>query len=109
MNSTSKCREVTLEEHLIEIASEWRKVNPSSVQGVVLIFVEEGLTCAYGWKNCLRDPQDEKPGVFAVDIDGIIYQAEGGNDYDGAQRWVRFDACDSYKHRLFSLHPSTQL
>ncbi|WP_413703358.1 hypothetical protein, partial [Raoultella ornithinolytica] len=45
---------------------------------------------AYGWKNVLRDPQHERPGAIAVDAEGNMFIAEGGNDYDGAKCWVVF-------------------
>ncbi|EOB1140056.1 hypothetical protein ACIQHW_004205 [Escherichia coli] len=45
---------------------------------------------AYGWKNVLRDPLHERPGAIAVDAEGNMFIAEGGNDYDGAKCWVVF-------------------
>ena len=69
------------------IAAGWRLSQPEHEKGVVLIW--EGQ--AYGWKNCLRDPQDERPGVYAVDDDGHIFKTEGGNDYDGAETWAAVD------------------
>ncbi len=42
----------------------------------------------YGWKNCLRDAGHEQPGAYAVDEDGHVFIAEGGNEYDGAKCWV---------------------
>lgn len=83
-----------LADKLKMIASQWRDVNPEYQCGVVLIWQAHCLISAYGWKDSLRDPQDEKPGAFAVDVDGCIFQAEGGNDYDGAKRWIQLDACD---------------
>ncbi|MEN1399025.1 antirestriction protein ArdR [Pseudomonas aeruginosa] len=52
--------------------------------GVVLIWGGE----PYGWKNTLRDPGHERPGVLAVDEDGQVYRAEGGDDWNGARAWV---------------------
>lgn len=67
------------------IAGAWRFQGGESYadNGFVLIYDGE----AYGWKEKLRDPIREKPGVIAVDVQGLIYQAQGGNDYDGAERW----------------------
>lgn len=69
-----------------EIAQAWRATQPEPRRssGVVLVF--EGKV--YGWKNELRDPQHDQPGAIAVDPDGRAWVAEGGNDYDGAERWV---------------------
>lgn len=67
------------------IAKNWRKQNPEHVNsGIVLIW--DGK--AFGWKNCLRDPQAERPETIAVDVDGNIFIAKGGNDYDGAKCWL---------------------
>ena len=69
----------------VAIAQNWRKQNTEhSNTGVVLIWEGE----VYGWKNCLRNAQDERPGAIAIDIAGNVYIAEGGNDYDGAKCWV---------------------
>jgi len=42
----------------------------------------------YGWKDSLRDPNHERPNAIAVDENGRVFRAEGGNDYDGAERWA---------------------
>lgn len=55
--------------------------------GVVL--VSEGEV--YGWKNELRDPARERPSVYAVDKAGLVFKAEGGDDYNGAKAWVAVD------------------
>ncbi|HHH0405314.1 TPA: antirestriction protein ArdR [Yersinia enterocolitica] len=68
----------------IKTANVWRKQNPEHADsGVVLIWNDE----VYGWKNSLRDPQDEQPGAIAVDIVGGVFVAEGGNCDDGANAW----------------------
>ncbi|EBW7114446.1 antirestriction protein ArdR [Salmonella enterica subsp. enterica serovar Telelkebir] len=66
------------------MAAAWREQNPEHEGGIVMI--QNGQ--AYGWKNSLRDPQHECPGSIAVDADGHLFIAEGGNDYDGAKCWV---------------------
>lgn len=43
---------------------------------------------SHGWKSTLREPEAECPGALAVDIDGHIFEALGGNDYDGTKCWV---------------------
>ncbi|BDO00329.1 hypothetical protein KAM621c_54330 (plasmid) [Citrobacter braakii] len=76
-------------EHMdhVGIAKVWRQRNQEHADsGVVLIWDGE----AYGWKNVLRDPQHERPGAIAVDAEGNMFIAEGGNDYDGAKCWVVF-------------------
>ncbi len=65
-------------------AEAWRESWPGHAGGVVLVWDGEG----YGWKNCLRDAGHERPGALAVDADGNVYRAEGGNDLDGASVWV---------------------
>ena len=53
--------------------------------GVVLVWAGQ----VYGWKNELRDPQHERPGALALDADGGILEAVGGNDQDGARAWEK--------------------
>lgn len=66
-----------------DIAKQYRFEN-EKFDGVVLIF--EGKV--YGWKNVLRDASHERPGALSVDPEGHIFEAQGGNDYDGASHWV---------------------
>lgn len=69
---------------LIEAAQAYRANQHTPPGGVVLLW--GGI--AYGWKNALRDPGDERPGALAVDVDGHVFEAQGGNDYHGAQIWA---------------------
>ena len=68
------------------IAQKWRNQpeNTHRKAGIVLIWQGE----VYAWKNSLRDAGCERPGAIAVDEQGHIFKAEGGNDYDGAKCWV---------------------
>lgn len=69
----------------VAIAERWREQNAEHASsGVVLIW--EGK--AYGWKNCLRNAEHERPNAIAVDMSGHVFIAQGGNDYDGAKCWV---------------------
>lgn len=52
--------------------------------GYVLIYAGR----AFGWKRALSAPETVCPGVVAVDVDGRVFEAKDGNDYDGARRWV---------------------
>lgn len=71
----------------VDIARVWRQHNQEYADsGVVLIFNGK----VYCWKNILRDPQHECPGVIAVDTEENVFIAEGGNEYDGAKCWVVF-------------------
>lgn len=65
-----------------QIAENFRQVH-GLTGGVVLIF--NGV--AYGWKNKLRDPQCEQPGAIAIDESGNHWLADGGDSYNGAERW----------------------
>lgn len=65
-------------------ARRYRDANPERQGGIVLVFQGK----VYGWKNCLRDAGHEQPGAYAVDEDGHVFIAEGGNEYDGAKCWV---------------------
>lgn len=74
-------------QELRAIASSWRAANQDRAGGIVMVC--EGKV--YGWKNELRDPQCERPGVFAVDLEGVVFKAVGGDDYNGAKAWVAVD------------------
>lgn len=39
-------------------------------------------------RDALRDVKDERPGTIAVDENGGIFIAEGGDDDMGAKCWV---------------------
>ena len=67
----------------VEVSQRYRSDYPGHAEGVVLVWQDE----AYGWKDRLRDPESERPGVYAVDAKGRVWEAVGGNDYDGAERW----------------------
>ena len=65
-------------------AAQWRARHEECRGGIVMIWEGD----AYAWKNEVRDPQCERPGVYAVDEEGKIYIAVGGDDHNGAERWV---------------------
>ncbi|RML68641.1 hypothetical protein ALP42_200096 [Pseudomonas savastanoi pv. nerii] len=74
-------------EALRSTAAKWRAGNQEHRDGVVLVWEGE----VYGWKNELRDPASERPGACAVDKAGLVFRAEGGDDYNGAEAWVAVD------------------
>lgn len=65
---------------LRKVASAWRATNTEYAGGIVLIWNGR----AFGWKDSLRDPHWECPNTLAVDEDGNVYRAEGGDEYYGA-------------------------
>lgn len=67
---------------MIKVAASFRRMNRLE-EGVVLFY--RGEVC--GWKNALRNPEQDRPNVLAVDIDGNIFVTSGGNDDKGAQAW----------------------
>lgn len=64
------------------IAAEWRIAH--RISGIVLI---QGGSVT-GWKTSLQDAYLERPGVYAVDDDGHVFVAAGGNRKSGAKCWV---------------------
>jgi len=66
------------------IAREWRQNNSEQTGGIVCIWERS----AYCWKNELRDPDHERPGVYAVLEDGQVFIAEGGDYSNGAKQWT---------------------
>ncbi|RMT37165.1 hypothetical protein ALP50_200060 [Pseudomonas syringae pv. spinaceae] len=87
LNSREKLPMEQLIEALRATATKWRASNQEHPAGVVLVWEGE----VYGWKNELRDPESERPGAYAVDMAGLVYMAEGGDDYNGAKAWVAVD------------------
>jgi len=69
---------------LRQIAQVWRKNNQEQSGGIVCIWERS----AYCWKNELRDPGHERPGVYAVLEDGQVFVAEGGDYSNGAKQWA---------------------
>ena len=63
--------------------------------GYVMLFKGE----AVGWKRCLDRPEGFEPGALAVDENGHVWEATGGNAYDGASRWSRV-RCESNVLRM---------
>lgn len=76
-----------------KIADEYR-AESGRIGGLVLI---DSAGNVYGWRDTLRDPQTEKPGSVAVDNDGVIYIASGGDSYHGANEWVQ-QAVEQQRH-----------
>ncbi len=68
----------------LALANKWRSENPARVSGVVLVWQGK----VYAWKDKLRDPSCERPGAIAVDYEGHMFLAEGGNDDSGASVWT---------------------
>ncbi|APQ05661.1 ArdR protein [Pseudomonas syringae pv. actinidiae] len=77
------------------IATKWRAGNQEHLGGVVLVWEGE----VYGWKDELRDPDSERPGAYAVDKAGLVFRAEGGDDYNGAKAWVAVDPDEQPNHQ----------
>lgn len=55
--------------------------------GVVILFNDEAI----GWMNTLRDPQNWQPGALAIDTQGNLWIATGGDSYSGAGQWQPLD------------------
>lgn len=69
-------------DELRAIAAEWRRTH--NLPGIVLI---QGDTVC-GWRSELFDAWTSKPGVHAVDQDGHVFVAAGGDRRRGAKGWV---------------------
>ena len=72
-----------IKDEIVKAAQIYRASQQLPPGGVVLLW--DGV--AYGWKNKLRDPGHERPGALAVDEDGNVFEAQGGDGYRGAQVW----------------------
>ena len=69
-----------------QIAVAWRATQPEPRRSSGVVLVWDGQV--YGWKDALREPQHERPGAVAVDVNGRVWIAEGGNDANGAKQWL---------------------
>jgi len=70
---------------IMQLIKEFKQQLPQCRGGVFVIYNNE----VEGWMCDLRDPYKYIPGCIAVDENGNQWVAQGGNDYDGAQKWVR--------------------
>lgn len=73
---------------LKKMAADWREnAGPGYDGGYVVVYGSE----VAGWvQDIERKPSSWLPGCIAVDLQGDTWRAEGGNDYDGADKWVKF-------------------
>lgn len=67
----------------IQLAKEYWAENPHVKGGVVVLYNAEPC----GWINQLRNPESWRPGCVAVDEHGNQWEAQGGTDQGGAERW----------------------
>jgi hypothetical protein len=72
-----------IDEELKQKIQEKREEN-AWFDGYILIFNNE----IYGWRNKLRNPETEQPGSIAIDPDGKLWQATGGDPDNGAEKWT---------------------
>ena len=68
------------------IAANWRAEQPESRANTGVVLIWQGVV--YGWKDKLRDAAHEQTGAVAVDVDGHVFVAEGGDADNGAKCWV---------------------
>lgn len=80
-----------------QIANDWREQQASQAtieesqkaeirrtSGIVMIWRDT----VSGWKQELRDASRVRPNTVAVSSEGSMFIARGGNDWDGARRWI---------------------
>mgnify|MGYP001544490264 CR=1 FL=1 len=67
-------------------AANWRNNQNDETASTGVVLLWEGKVI--GWKNELSDAHLERPLTVAVNIDGHVFQAEGGTDETGAKCWV---------------------
>lgn len=68
---------------LIDLANRYRADNPRLHGGYVVIYQGE----VSGWTAGLATPESWCPDCIAVSEDGLCYEAQGGDDYNGAKSW----------------------
>jgi hypothetical protein len=73
--------------NLFESAEEFYESHPQCSKNG---YVEFWQNQACGWRNTLRNPETQKAGSLFVSVsEEAIYQCTGGNDQDGAERFVQ--------------------
>ena len=84
------------------IAQQYRENASEEIKdrGYVLITYCNNEYIAYGWKDELRNPEEEKPNNYAVDINADIYISEGGDDLNGALKWSEYHINKFYNKYL---------
>lgn len=68
-----------------EIARRWRASQDDETLTSGFVLIWNGMVT--GWRDRLGDPQQDVPGVIAVDVKGQAFVAEGGDDVSGAKCW----------------------
>lgn len=79
-----------LSQYEIQLVQQYRtgqgfNHNPA-VENKGFVILYRGEIC--GWMLFLSNPQGYCPGCIAVDADLNCWLSVGGNDYDGAEKWV---------------------
>lgn len=77
-------------EQILSIAQEYRQSNKDShpfilERGYVRIFQGK----AYGWCAEKGEANTERPTALIVSLSGEIFEATGGNDSNGAKKWIK--------------------
>jgi len=70
----------------IQAADLWRADHGYKGRGGVVI-IYHGMVSS--WARELRRPAFYKPGCIAIAEDGFIHKAVGGDNFDGADAWLR--------------------
>lgn len=82
----AKCRQVALKWH--------EDTKNQTGFAVVCCNSETGAVEVTGWTRELDRPISWTPGCLAINNAGEMHEATGGNDYDGAQKWVQIVPLD---------------
>jgi hypothetical protein len=69
---------------MMNTVNKWRTNNIERVAGGVIVVCDDEIQ---GWVNELRDPEHWRPGCIAINENGELYLATGGDDQNGAKSW----------------------
>jgi hypothetical protein len=77
-------------------ATEWRVQDGKVGRGGIVVFPPVDITrpasidriAVAGWSNELRNPERWVPGCIALNEDGKLWEAKGGDEWYGADAWV---------------------
>src|SRR4051812_10580414 len=87
------------------VSDAWRS-EENHEHGLTAGFVVVCVRDAVGWIRQLSRADCWMPGSFAVGLEGQIYIADGGDSYNGAERWVAYTPALGGKS-VFDRNPET--
>ena len=83
-----------------KLARQFREERPNIPErkGFVIFWLMQ----VTAWTLDLEDPKRWSPGCIAINSEGALWEAKGGNEQDGAERWEPLTKQEDYQCRVIS-------